>query len=72
MIRLVAFRSSLADATGRPMTRVLDEAVDTLERKLFFDTCNRRYEELRSDPGAWLEIEQERRAEGGAIGDTSE
>ena len=54
------------------MTRVLDEAVDTLERKLFFDTCNRRYEELRSDPGAWLEIEQERRAEGGAIGDTSE
>jgi hypothetical protein len=54
------------------VTRVLDEAVDALERKIFFDTFNRRYEELRSDSGAWLEIEQERRAEEGAVGDASE
>ncbi len=64
--------ASLADATGRPMTRVLDEAVDALERKVFFDTLNRRYEELRNDSGAWSEIEQERRAEEGAVGDASE
>lgn len=64
--------ASLADATGRPMTRVLDEAVDALERKIFFDTFNRRYEELRNDSGAWAEIEQERRAEEGAVGDISE
>jgi len=64
--------ASLADATGRPMTRVLDEAVDALERKIFFETVNRRYQELRNDPGAWDEIEVERRAEEGAVGDTSE
>jgi hypothetical protein len=54
------------------MTRVLDEAVDALERKIFFETVNRRYQELRNDPGAWDEIEVERRAEEGAVGDTSE
>lgn len=64
--------ASLADATGRPMTRVLDEAVDALERKIFFDTFNRRYQELRNESGAWPEIEQERRAEEGAVGDGSE
>lgn len=64
--------ASLADATGRPMTRVLDEAVDALERKVFFDRLNRRYQELRDDRTAWSEIEQERRAEDSALGDTSE
>lgn len=64
--------ASLADATGRPMTRVLDEAVDALERKVFFDRLNRRYQELRDDPAAWSEIEQERRVEEDALGDLSE
>ncbi len=63
--------ASLASATGRPMTRILDEAVEALERKLFFETLNRRYEELRADPEAWAEIDQERRSEEGAVGDTS-
>jgi hypothetical protein len=53
------------------MTRILDDAVEALERNLFFETLNRRYEELRADPEAWAEIEQERRAEEGAVGDTS-
>ncbi|HSF84562.1 MAG TPA: hypothetical protein VLG28_02745 [Acidimicrobiia bacterium] len=64
--------ASLANATGRPMTRVLDEAVDALERKMFFDAFNRRYQELRDDPVAWSEIEQERRVEEGVLGDRSE
>lgn len=64
--------SSLADATGRPMTRVLDDAVEALERKLFFETFNQRYQELRDDPEMWAEIERERRMEEGAVGDTSE
>ena len=63
--------ASLANATGRPMTRILDDAVEALERNLFFETLNRRYEELRADPEAWAEIEQERRAEEGALGDPS-
>ena len=53
------------------MTRVLDEAVDALERKIFFDTFNRRYEELRSDSEAWAEIERERQAEERAVRDIS-
>lgn len=64
--------ASIADSTGRPMTRVLDEAVEALERKLFFDAFNSRYQELRDDPAAWSEIERERRAEEGALGDLSE
>lgn len=63
--------ASLANATGRPMTRILDDAVEALERNLFFETLNRRYKELRADPEAWAEIEQERTAEEGAVGDTS-
>ena len=64
--------ASLATTTGRPMTRVLDDAVEALERKVFFDRFNRRYQELRDDSDAWSEIDQERGAEEGALGDLSE
>ena len=63
--------ASLANALGRPMTKVLDDAVEALERKVFFDTFNQRYQKLREDPEAWADIEQERRAEEGAVGDSS-
>jgi predicted transcriptional regulator len=63
--------ASLASATGRPMTRVLDDAVEALERKVFFDTFNQRYQQLRDDPEAWAEIERERNVEEGAVGDSS-
>ena len=63
--------ASLATATGRPMTRVLDDAVEVLERKVFFDRFNQRYQELREDSAAWSEIEQERGVEEGALGDIS-
>jgi predicted transcriptional regulator len=61
----------LADVTGRPMTQLLDEAADALERRVFFDQFAARYAELRADPAAWGEIEGERLAEGGAVGDRS-
>jgi predicted transcriptional regulator len=64
--------ASLADATGRPMTRVLDDAVEALERKMFFDAFNRRYQELREEPVTWYAIEEERQREEGALGDISE
>ena len=54
------------------MTRVLDDAVEALERKVFFDRLNRRYRELRNDPAAWSTIEGERRIEEGALGDSPE
>lgn len=61
----------LAASTGRPMTRVLDEAVDALERRVFFDRLNRRYGELRQDDEARAGIEAERGVEEGALGDAS-
>lgn len=61
----------LADATGRPMTQLLDEAVDALERRVFFDSFSAGYEALRSDPAAWAEIEAERTTESSAVADRS-
>ena len=61
----------LADATGRPMTQLLDEAVDALERRLFFDQFVARFDELRSDAGTWAEIEAERALESGTLTDRS-
>jgi predicted transcriptional regulator len=63
--------AKLADTTGRPMTQLLDEAADALERRVFFDQLSARYEELRDEPQAWSEIEAERAVETGALGDRS-
>ena len=63
--------AALAASTGRPMTRVLDEAVDALERRVFFEQLNRRFAELHQDAEASAEIEAERRVEEGARGDAS-
>jgi predicted transcriptional regulator len=61
--------AGLAKATGRPMTELLDEAADALERRLFFDQLAARYSELRRDEQAWAEIEAERAEEGRAVRD---
>jgi hypothetical protein len=51
------------------MTQLLDEAVDALERRLFFDQFNTRFGELQRDATVWAEIEAERALEHGAAGD---
>jgi len=61
----------LADTTGRPMTQLVDEAAEALERRLFFDQLTARYEELRRDDQEWASIEAEREVEGGSLGDRS-
>jgi predicted transcriptional regulator len=61
----------LAHATGRPMSQLVDEAADALERRVFFDQLSARYEDLRADPAAWSEIEAERTAESGSLPDRS-
>jgi hypothetical protein len=53
------------------MSRLLDEAADALERRVFFDQLSTRYEALRDDPRAWSEIEAERTVESGALRDSS-
>lgn len=64
--------AKLADATGRPMTQLLEEAAEALERALFFQELGTRYGVLREDPVAWGQIEAERDAEHGALRDRSE
>ena len=61
----------LAQATGRPMSQLVDEAADALERRVFFDQLSARYEMLRDDSDAWETIEDERRVESGALRDRS-
>jgi predicted transcriptional regulator len=61
--------SRLAEATVPPMTQLLDEAADALERRLFFDRFTAGYDELRADPVRWAELEGERRIESGATAD---
>jgi predicted transcriptional regulator len=50
----------LADASGRPMTQLLDEAADALERRLFFDQLRNRFDELRADEAEWAGIRADR------------
>lgn len=63
--------AKLAQETGRPMSQLVDEAADALERHVFFDKLSARYEVLRDDASAWREIEAERGAESGALNDSS-
>ena len=51
----------LARQTGHTMIEVLDKALDTYRRKLFFDQMNAGYAALRDDPQAWAELEAERK-----------
>ena len=53
------------------MTQLHDEAVDALERRVFFDQLSARYAELRGDADAWAEIGTERAVEAHALRDRS-
>ncbi|HUE95546.1 MAG TPA: hypothetical protein VMN39_02755 [Longimicrobiaceae bacterium] len=46
---------------NRPQPTVLDEALEVLQRKRFFETLNHQYTALRADAGAWAEAAAERR-----------
>lgn len=61
----------LAQATGRPMSQLVDEAAEALERRVFFDQLSSGFEALHADKAAWREVEAERRAESGPLGDRS-
>lgn len=61
----------IARATRRPMTEVVAEAVDALERRTFFDRLNAGYRALRDDAAAWADVESERAIEEQALPDAS-
>jgi predicted transcriptional regulator len=63
--------AKLAIDTGRPMTQLVEEAADALERRLFFARLAERFDGLRGDAEAWAEVEMERAIEHGSIADGS-
>jgi len=52
----------LAAQSGEPMTVVLEKAVDAYRRHCILEQTNAAYAALRSDPEAWAEELEERRA----------
>ncbi|MCU0271167.1 MAG: hypothetical protein MUF83_21345 [Acidimicrobiales bacterium] len=63
--------AAMAGRTGRPMTQLLDDAADALERRLFFEEFTAGYEALRSDAVRWAEVGRERAVGEAADGDAS-
>lgn len=64
--------AALADKSGKPMNAVVDDALDALERRRFFDAFNQRYAELHDDPESWADVEAERTREARTLRDRSE
>ncbi len=49
----------LSNRTGKPMQRVVEEAIELYRRRLFLEEVNDSYALLRQDPEAWSEIVEE-------------
>jgi predicted transcriptional regulator len=63
---------NLAAKRGRSQQQVLDEALELLDRKQFFEEAHREYEALRADPDAAAELDLERRVIDGVLNDGDE
>jgi len=51
----------LVERTGQTMMDVLDKALDSYRRKVFFEELNAGYAALKADPEAWAEHLAERK-----------
>ena len=58
-----------AERTGQSTMDVLDKALDTYRRKIFFDQLDSSYAQLRADPDAWAEHLAERKSWDAALMD---
>jgi predicted DNA-binding protein len=52
----------LSKEEGKPMSTLVDEAVEALRRRRFLEGVNAAYAKLRREPDTWEAIESERRA----------
>lgn len=59
----------LADSTGEPMQRVLEDAVERYRRERFFADLHAAYAHLRADQAAWEEELAERAELDGTLAD---
>lgn len=60
---------ALAAASGEPMARLVERAVERLQAEEFFTALDAAYATLRADPAAWAEEEAEREAWEATLGD---
>jgi len=58
--RTYARLQGLARAAGKPMSRVLDEAVERYEADRFFRDVDAAYRDLRAESEAWRHEQAER------------
>lgn len=61
--------TAIAAAEHRPMTTIVDDAVDALERRRFFRAFNDQYRRLRDDAEEWTSVEEERQTESSTLPD---
>ena len=59
----------LAAATGEPLQKVLERAVENYRREQFYAAFNAAFERLRADPVAWEEELAERALLEGTLAD---
>ena len=52
----------MSKAQGKPITGLLDEAVEALRRLRFLEQVNEAYGALRASPQAWEGVQRERQA----------
>lgn len=64
--------AQLAAQTGRPMTELVDQAADALERRVFFDQLTEGYDAIRGDEAQWTEIADERAVESATLQDRAQ
>ena len=58
--RTYARLRGLARASGKPMSIVIDEAIDRYEAERFFRDLDAAYRDLRADDAAWQAEQAER------------
>ena len=59
----------LAAATGEPLQRVLERAVENYRREQFFAEVDAAYEQLQADPVAWKDYLAEQAELEGTLAD---
>jgi hypothetical protein len=63
---------NLAARRGMSQQQVLEEALELLDRKQFFEEAHREYQELRDNPKDFADFEQERDVMDGVLDDGAE
>lgn len=61
--------ADIAARTGRQMQAVVDDALVTYERTLFWESFEDGFDRLAADPDAWESVQDERRGEQHALRD---